>query len=181
MEMARYFVTSEGLSAAFLDPRVLKEVTLVLEGEAEPATAADLLKRGLIEEDRRPPVVVDTNRIIQSGALAHLREVLGVVAKDKKVARPITPAQDDADSDVTDLRTVPRRLYRLAPAAGKITPDQMKKLPSGARRVLAALRRQNAGTTKTLADDTGLNRRTVENALTSLRKAGLLETVDFDR
>lgn len=177
MDMARYFVTNAGLAAAFGDRRVLETLTNVLHGDAPKPLVQDLLRQGLIDEEHRDrPAQIDHNLLLLSGALDRLRDVLPEAPK-KKNGHANSALDDEA---IRDLRTVPKKLYRLSSKAGKITSDELRQLSSGARRVLVALRNENVGTTKTLAEHTGLSRRTVENALSVLRKARLLDTVDFE-
>ncbi len=182
----RYYVTNAGLAAALRDDHVRRDVEAVLRGEASVELVKRLMDHGWLDIDRRPGQV-DNNLLILSGAVSRLREIAptngGVAAKAPSPA-PVdvpTPAATHENSElVEDLRTLPRKLYRLR-ADRPVTKDHLRKLPSGARRVYAALQRSDVGTTRSLADLTGLNRRTVENSLGSLRKAGLLEDFDYTR
>jgi hypothetical protein len=174
MEMARFFVTDQGLTVSLADPHVLNDITAILEGDATEDVIDAYIKKGLIEPDRRPVERVDHNLMILSGAVKRLQQ-LAQPRADGDGAKPLS---DEDAATMQDLRTIPRKLYRLSAKAGKVTTNEMRKLPSGARKVLVALRQEQVGTTKTLAAHTGLNRRTVENALTSLRTAKLIETTD---
>lgn len=169
MDMPRYFVTPEGLAAAFKDERVLKAVTDILHGDATKSVIADYERKGLIDLDRRPPDRVDNNLLILSGALERLRTVV-----EHEIDQEPEPEE-------RDLRTVPKKLYRLSSAGKKATPEQLKRLISAARHVFVALQKSEVATTKMLADATGLNRRTVANGITALRKAGFLSVFDVER
>jgi hypothetical protein len=175
MDMARYFVTADGLRAALLNDRVLHDFTRILTGEAPATLVARYRRQGLVDEDRRPSPQVDHNALVLSGTVERIRELLTQPTNGHPPAT--TPAEPPAEDD--DLRTRPRRLYRPAPTAASLTADQLRGLPSGARRVLRALRRSKVATTRILSDATGLNRRTVENALSRLRAAGLIETEEL--
>lgn len=172
MDMARYFVTAEGLRAAFLHDRVLKDITAILEGRARGPLVEDYRTKGLIDEDRRPPRQVDHNALIVSGAVTRIRDLLGANGGPPQLV-PEPPQEGD------DLRTRPRRLYRPAPAAERLTALNQRALPGGARRVLRALVRSKVATTRVLCDATGLSRRTVENALGRLRREGLIHTEEL--
>jgi hypothetical protein len=81
-----------------------------------------------------------------------------------------------APADIRDRRTIPRRRYRVLRA--KLTDLETRNLTAAARRVFRTLQEKGEGTIASLAQTTGLNRRTVENATSVLRKAGLLQTID---
>jgi hypothetical protein len=83
-----------------------------------------------------------------------------------------------ADAPVLDRRRIPRRTYRSTSAADRLTRAAAAALTAGARRVLVALPATD-GTTASLAIATGLNRRTVENALLVLRREGLVEGENY--
>lgn len=169
--MSKYYVTSRGLAAAFTDPAILNTLTDLLHGEND-IDPQSLLAQGLIAAERRDQPHVSHNLLIVSGAVGRLRAVLngGMSAPTAHVSP--APARS------TDLRTVPRKLYRLTSA---VTPATLRGLPSAARHVHDALQRLDVGTVRSLADATGLNRRTVENGISALRKIGAIEDVALPR
>jgi len=168
----RYFVTSEGLAQAFHAPDLETLLDRVLRGDAPKATVRELLARNLIGVERRSTAQVDHNLLLLGGVLTRMRELL---PKGEKNNRPhATPPPE-----VKDLRTMPRKLYRLSRT--DLTDAELRRLPAAARKVFVALQRSDVGTIKTLAEQTGLNRRTVENATGALRKAGVIEDFDFKR
>lgn len=167
----RYFVTPRGLADAFNNPEVLNALRAVLTGHATMQAIQQYLADGLIGEDRRGQARIDHNILILSGAIERLRSVApgnGSQSPAKAVA-----------AEVKDLRTVPRKLYRLSEHA--LSKKELERLPSGARRVYAELQRCDVGTIRLLAENTGLNRRTVENAISSLRKVKAILDFDFER
>ncbi len=171
----RYYVTNAGLAAALNDTQAHADVEAALHGVASADLVKRMVEKGWLASERRP-AQVDNSLLVLSGALARLREVL-------PADRPTngTPTTPPAELVSEDLRTLPRKLYRLRSDRPTLAKDHLRQLPSGARRVYAALQRSDIGTTKSLAEVTGLNRRTVENALGALRKAGLLEDFDYTR
>jgi hypothetical protein len=177
MDMAKYFVTARGLSEAFTNERVLENLTRILKEQAPRPVVQTYLSQGLIDIDRRPAPQVDHNALILSGALDRLRAVVKDV--DVQPPEPRPPRLTDA-GDTLDRRRIPKRMYRLTDAAGRLTPADEQRLISGARRVLHALRQAQIGTTRSLAEATGLNKRTVENALLALRREKLVVASDFD-
>jgi DNA-binding transcriptional ArsR family regulator len=176
MDMAKYFVTARGLSEAFTNERVLENITRILQEQAPKPVVQTYLSQGLIDIDRRPTRQVDHNAIILSGVMDRLR---AVVRAESRPTEPRPPPLTDV-GDTLDRRRIPKRMYRLTDAAGRLTPADEQRLISGARRVLHALRQAQIGTTRSLAEATGLNKRTVENALLALRREKLVVASDFD-
>lgn len=176
--MTRFFITNAGLAAALKDAQVHIELNAILQGTATKKQIEHHQAAGYIETDRRP-IPVDNNAVIASGVVERLREALSEDGdRPKPASKAPTPVEDDAP---IDLRTVPKKVYRLKSDKPPLTEAQLRGLPSGARRIYTALRRIEISTTKALAEAVGLNRRTVENSLGALRKAGVLEDFDFQR
>lgn len=186
MDMARFFITLDGLAAALSNPRVLKDITALIAGDAPKSVEKEYLSKGLVSPDRRTTPKLDDNLKILGEALVSLERVAKAAA-EAGVHHNVPKngngehTDDPQFDEVRDLRRTPRKLYRLSAAAERVTTADLKKLPSGARHVFAVLRKQEAGTTSTITEASGLNRRTVENSLSSLRRAGLLEDIDFKR
>lgn len=182
LTMPRFFVTTAGLTAAIQDTRVLNTLKSILRGEANENTIEQYLADGLIGQDRRVrDNRVDHNLIVLSGAVDRVLTILPNTSLPES-RKPDGDADPHDDSHITrDLRTVPRKLYKIRPDVPPLTGEQLRQLPSGARHVYAALRRSDVGTVKILAQQTGLNRRTVENAISVLRKAGVIIDMDFKR
>lgn len=190
MDMARYIITRDGLIAALTDPRVLKDITALISGDAPKTVEKEYLSKGLVSPDRRTDLHVDEHIRVLGEALVNLEQSAtaktgGRSLKGLRRPAPAEPTEDDemdaSLEEVRDLRRTPRKIYRLSPQAERVTTADLKALPAGARQVFAVLRKQDAGTTATITESSGLNRRTVENSLGALRKAGLLEDIDFKR
>lgn len=176
--MTRFFVTNTGLAAALKDPSVNDDLTAIIQGEAPKKSTDHYLELGYIEVDRRP-AQLDNNAVVSSGLVSRLRDALGNGSQHD--AQPEKSSKANGEDTTLDLRTVPKKIYRLKSNKPPLTDQQLRQLPSGARRIYAALRRMEIGTTKSLAESVGLNRRTVENSLGALRKAGVLEDLDAPR
>jgi hypothetical protein len=171
--MTHFFVTNAGLAAALKDPAVNDALVEILRGSASKHVIEQHRQQGHIDVNRRP-APVDNNAVLLGGIVSRLREAINGNGLNADHA-----PGDDTDPAISDLRRGPKKLYRLKGNKAALTDDQLRALSSGARRVYTALRRMEVGTTKSLADATGFNVRTIENALGTLRKTGVLTTIDY--
>lgn len=86
------------------------------------------------------------------------------------------PFVDPAETEDRRLRS--RKVYSLAEAAQENTqliPDR----PSSCRRVFRYLQKYEIGTVKQIAASLALDKKTIGNALSALKLAGLIDAVDL--